>query len=88
MTGEPMHTTSNERNGARRPNYQLSSESKVSSTLHCQLCSTRYTLLHMNYSKSTPAIKVATMKIQRIFHYEGKPSSCATTKSTLRCQQR
>ena len=49
----------------------------------CQLCSTRYTALQIkNYSKSTPEIKVATMKNMDDFHYQGKSSS-ATTKLTL-----
>ena len=43
MSGEPTHTAPKERNGAVRPSYQSSSESEVSITIHCQLCSTRYT---------------------------------------------
>ena len=59
-------------------NYHLKSE--VSITLHCQLCSTRYTALQIkNCSKSTSAIKAATMKNMDDFRYEGKPSY-ATTK--------
>ena len=47
-------------------NYRLKSE--VSITLRCQLlvCSTHYTA----FSKSTSAIKVATMKNTDDFHYE------------------
>ena len=42
-------------------NYRLKSE--VSITLRCQLCSTRYTVVRINNcSKSTSAIKVATVK--------------------------
>ena len=74
----------NERNGASHScyiNYRLKSE--VSITLHCRLCSTRYTAAQINNcSKSTSAVKVATMKNTDDFHYEGKPSH-ATTKSTL-----
>ena len=51
-------------------------------TLHCQLCSTRYTALRIkNCSKSTSAIKVATMKNTNDFGYKWKPSS-VTTNST------
>ena len=53
--------------------------------LHCQLhvCSTRYTEVQIkNCSKSTSAIKIATMKNMDDFRYEGKPS-CATAKLTL-----
>ena len=50
--------------------------------LHSQLCSTRYTALQIkNCSKSTSAIKVATMKNTNDFCYEWKPS-CVTAKST------
>ena len=82
MTGEPTHTASKQRNGAACPatNYHLKSE--VSITLCCQLCSTRYTALRIkDCSKSTSAIKVATMKNVDNFFYEGK-LSCATTKLT------
>ena len=62
-------------------NYCL--KSKVSIMLRCQLSSTCYTPLQIkNCSKSTSAIKVATMKNTDNFCYEGNPS-CATTKSTL-----
>ena len=62
-------------------NYCLKSE--VSITLHCQLCSTHYTALRIkNCSKSTSAIKVATMKNIDNFHY-GWKSSHATAKLTL-----
>ena len=61
-------------------NYRLKSE--VSATHPCQLCSTRYTELRIkNCSKSTSAIKVATVKNMDNFHYKGKPS-CVTAKST------
>ena len=76
-----MHT---ERNGATHPsyiNYYLKSE--VSITFCCQLCSTRYTAVQIeNCSKSTSAIKTATMKNIENFRYEGKPSR-AIAKSTL-----
>ena len=61
-------------------NYRLKSE--VSITLRCQVCSTCYTALQTKKcSKSTSAIKVATMKNRGDFHYKGKPLH-ATTKST------
>ena len=61
-------------------NYRLKSE--VSIMFHCQLCSTRYIALQTkNCSKSTSAIKVATIKKMDDFHYEGKPS-CTTAKLT------
>ena len=48
--------------------------------LYCQLCSTRYTAVQIkNCSKSTSAIKIATMKNTDNFRYEGH----ATAKSTL-----
>ena len=59
-------------------NYCLKSE--VSITLCCQLCSTCYTILRIkNCSKSTSAIKVATMKNTDDFRHKGKPSR-ATVK--------
>ena len=61
-------------------NYCLKSE--VSITFCCQQCSTHYTLQIKNCSKSTSAIKVATLKNMEDFCYEGKPSR-ATAKSTL-----
>ena len=61
------------------PSCQVCLTSEISITLHCQLCSNRYTALRIkNYSKSTFAIKVATMKNMDDF---GKPS-IATAKST------
>ena len=61
-------------------NYHLNSE--VSIMLYCQLCSTCYTTVRIkNCSKSSSAIKVATMKNTDYFHYEGKPSH-ATAKLT------
>ena len=71
MTGEPTHTTSKERMVPRTPaiNYRLKSE--VSIMLRCQLCSTHYTALRIkNCSKSTSAIKVATMKNMGDFRYD------------------
>ena len=82
MTGEPTHTVSKERNGAMCPSY-INYHLKISITLHCQLFSTCYTAVRIkNCSKSTSAIKVATMKNMDEFRSEEKPS-CATTKSTL-----
>ena len=73
-TGEPTHSDA-------RPSYCLKSE--VSITLRCRLCSTCYTAVRIkNCSKSTSAIKIATMKNTDDFHYEGKPSH-ATAKSIL-----
>ena len=68
---------------AARPNYiNYCLKSEVSITLCCRLCSTCYTAVRINNClKSTPAIKIATMKNMDDFHYEGKPSH-ATTKST------
>ena len=63
-------------------NYRLKSGVSIVITFHCQLCSTYYTALRIkNCSKSTSAIKVATMKNTDDFCYEGKPSR-ATAKST------
>ena len=51
--------------------------------LCCRPCSTRYTAVQIeNCSKSTSAIKTATMNNTDDFCYEGKPSH-AITKSTL-----
>ena len=62
-------------------NYHLKSEVPI--TLCCWLCSTCYTAVRIkNCSKSTSAIKIATMKNTDNFHYEGKPSR-AIAKSTL-----
>ena len=73
-----------QRNSAVHPsyiNYRLKSEASI--TLCCRLCSTRYTAVRIkNCSKSTSAIKIATMKNMDDFRYEGKPSH-ATTKLTL-----
>ena len=58
-------------------------KSVVSITLHCWLCSTRYTAERIkNCLKSTSAIKIATMTNTDNFRYEGKPSR-AIAKSTL-----
>ena len=80
----PLQLMHIERNGAAHPsyiNYHL--ESELSITLCCWLCSTLYTAVRIeNYSKSTSAIKTATMKTKDDFHYEGKPSR-AIAKSTL-----
>ena len=72
-----------ERNSAVCPNYiNYHLKSEVSITLHCRLCSTRYTAARIkNCLKSTSAIKIATMKSTDDFRYEGKPSR-ATAKST------
>ena len=70
-----------ERNGAACPSYSLKSEASI--MLRCQLCSTCYTAVQIkNCSKSTSAIKIATMKNTDDFHYKGKPSH-ATTKLTF-----
>ena len=73
-----------ERNGAVHPsyiNYHLKSE--VSIALCCLLCSTHYTAVRIkNCSKSTSAIKIATMKNTDDFRFEGKTSR-PTAKSTL-----
>ena len=62
-------------------NYHLKNE--VFIMLCCQLCSTCYTAVRIkNCSKSTPTIKIATMKNTDDFHCEGKPSR-TTAKSTL-----
>ena len=67
-----------------RPSYiSYCLKSEVSITLHCQLCSTRYTAVRIkNCSKGTSVIKVATMKNTDDFCFEGKPSR-ATAKLTL-----
>ena len=90
MTGEPTHTGSKEKNGATRPtiNYHLKSEVSIMLCYH-QLCSTRYTALRIkNRSKSTTAIKVATMKNTDDFHYEEKRSHDTRQIDTFHCQQR
>ena len=57
-------------------------KSKVSITLCCQLCSTRYTAIQIkNCLKSIPTMKIATMKNTDDFRFEGKPSR-ARAKST------
>ena len=73
VTGEPMHTASKERNGVARPSYiNHPLKSEVSITFRCQLCSTCYIAVRTkNCSKSTSAIKVATMKIQTISIMKG-----------------
>ena len=80
----PLQSTHTERNDATCPsytNYRLKTE--VSIMLRCRLCSTRYTAVQIeNRLKSTPAIKIATMKNMDDFRYEGKPSR-AIAKSTL-----
>ena len=82
MTGKPKYTASKGRNSAARPNYcnNYRLKSEVSIRLRCQLCSTRYTALQIkNCSKSTPAVKVATMKNMDDFCYKVKLSR-ATAK--------
>ena len=80
----PLQSMHTERNGAVHPSYiNCCLKSEVSITFCCQLCSTRYTAVRIeNCSKSTSAIKTATMKNTDDFCYEGKPSH-AITKSTL-----
>ena len=72
-----------ERNGAVCPSYiNYCLKSEVSITLCCWLCSIRYRAVRIkNCSKSTSAIKIATMKNTDDFQYEGKPSR-AIAKST------
>ena len=66
----------------RVPAINCHLKSEVSIMLYCQLCSTHYTVVRIkNCSKSTSAIKVATMKNTDDFHYEGKPLR-TTTKLT------
>ena len=58
-------------------NYRLKSE--VSITLHCRLCSTRYTVIRIkNCLKSAFVIKIATMKNMDDFRFEVKPSRACT----------
>ena len=73
-----------ERNGAACPSYiNYCLKSEVSITLHCRLCSTRYTAVRIkNCLKSTSDIKIATMTNTDDFRYEGKPSH-AIAKLTL-----
>ena len=81
----PLQPTHTERKGwCRVPQlYKSSSESEVSITLRCWLCSTCYTAVRLkNCSKSISAMKTATIKNTDNFHYEWKPS-CAIAKSTL-----
>ena len=85
MTGEPTHTAPKERNGAARHSYiSYRLKSELSIMLRCQLCSTRYTAVRTkNCWKSTPAIKVTTMKNTNDFHYEGKPSRATNRHFSL-----
>ena len=81
----PLQSTHTERNGAAHPsyiNYRLKSE--ISITLHCQLCSTRYTAVRIkNCLKSTSAIyQNSRYDKYGFFRYEGKLSR-AIAKSTL-----
>ena len=63
-------------------NYRLKSE--ISITLCCRLCSTCYTVVRIeNCSKSTSAIKIATMKNTDDFRYEGKPSHAIAKSISL-----
>ena len=79
----PLQSMNTERNGAACPNYiNYHLKNEVSIALCCRLCSNHYTAVQFkNCSKSTSAIKIATMKNMDDYHYEGKPS-CATAKST------
>ena len=82
MTGEPTHTATKEMAPRTPATDYRCLKSEVPITLRCQLCSTRYTALRVkNCSKSTSAIKVATIKNIDDFRYKGKPSR-ATAKST------
>ena len=65
------------------PNFiNNSSESEISITLRCRLCSTCYTAIRIkNCLKSTTAIQIAAMKNMDYFHLEGKPLR-ARAKST------
>ena len=80
----PLQSMHIKRNGATHPSYiSYCLKSEVSIKLCCRLCSTRYTAVRIeNSSKSTSAIKTATMKNTDGFHYDGKPSR-AIAKSTL-----
>ena len=73
-----------ERNGATRPSCIICHlKSEVHITLHCRLCSTRYTAVQIkNCLKSTSTIKIATTINMDNFHYEEKPS-CAIAKLTI-----
>ena len=76
----PLQSTHTRRNHTARPNhinYRLKSE--VSVTLHCRLCSTRYTAVRIkNCLKSTSAIEIANTDD---FRFEENPSR-ARAKST------
>ena len=80
----PLQSMHTERNGAAHPsyiNYRL--KSGISITLHCRLCSTRYTAVRIkNCLKSISAIKIATTTNTDDFRYKEKPSH-AITKLTL-----
>ena len=61
-----------ERNGAACPSYinNYCLKREVSITLHCWLCSTRYTAVQIkNCLKSTSAIRIATMTNMNNFRY-------------------
>ena len=79
----PLQSTHTKRNRAARPNHiNHCLKSEVSITLHCRLCSTRYTAVRIkNCLKNTSAIEIATMKNTDYFRFEGKPSR-ARAKST------
>ena len=82
MTRDPMHTASKKEMAQCIPDINYCLRSEVSITLRCQLCSTLYTAVRISdCSKSTSAIKVASMKKTDDFCYKRK-SSCATAKST------
>ena len=79
MTGDPCipHQKTEMALCSSAINYHLKSE--VSIMLRCQLCSTHYTAVRINYcAKSTFAVKVATMKNTDDFQYERKPSRVTT----------
>ena len=73
LTGKPTHSALKV---SQAPcSYRL--RSKVSITLHCQLCLTR---VRMNCSKALLLLKVATMKNMSDLHYTKEAITCATTK--------
>ena len=79
-----------ERNGAARPsyiNYHLKSEVYI--TLLCRLSSTHYTAVQIkNCLKSTSAIKIATMKLEKYgrFLLRREAITCYRQIDTFRCQ--
>jgi len=83
MTGEPTKTASK---ASSAPNYHL--KSKVAFTIRCQLYSTHCQparILRSINLKSNYAIKVASMKIQKIFHYKEEAIMRNHRINTFRC---